>query len=87
MTTKPGHRTSVSVEDDFWQGLQEIAKQRHETLVHLVASIGADRQHANMSSAIRLNVLEFYRDQHQRHRAVVDPSITESPRFNGFRPS
>ena len=79
-------RTSVSVEDDFWQGLQGIAKQRHETLVHLVASIDADRQHANLSSAIRVYVLEFYRDQHQRG-AVLDPSIRQSLTFNGFRPS
>jgi predicted DNA-binding ribbon-helix-helix protein len=39
-----GHRTSVSVEDAFWEGLKEIAKQRHEVLAHLVASIDADRQ-------------------------------------------
>ena len=38
-----GHRTSVSVEDAFWEGLKEIAKQRHEVLAHLVASIDADR--------------------------------------------
>ena len=81
-----GHRTSVSVEDAFCESLKEIAKQRHESLAHLVASIDADRQHANLSSAIRLYVLEFYRDQHQR-RAVLDPSITQSPSFNGFAPS
>ena len=80
-----GHRTSVSVEDAFWEGLKEIAKQRHEGLAHLVGSIDADRQHANLSSAIRLYVLEFYRD-HQRE-AVLDPSITQSPSFNGFAPS
>ena len=81
-----GHRTSVSVEDAFWEGLKEIAKERHEGLAQLVASIDADRQHANLSSAIRLYVLGFYRDQHQRG-AVLDPSITQSPSFNGFVPS
>jgi predicted DNA-binding ribbon-helix-helix protein len=80
-----GHRTSVSVEDAFWEGLKEIAKQRHEVLAHLVAIIDADRQHANLSSAIRLYVLGFYRDQHQRG-AVIDPSITQSPSLNGFAP-
>ena len=80
-----GRMTGVTVEDAFWKGLKEIAKQRHETLSHLVASIDADRQHANLSSAIRLYVLEFYRD-HQRG-AVLDPSITQSPSFNGFAPS
>jgi predicted DNA-binding ribbon-helix-helix protein len=48
---------SVSVEDGFWEGLKEIAKQRHEGLAQVVASIDADRQHANLSSAIRLYVL------------------------------
>jgi predicted DNA-binding ribbon-helix-helix protein len=55
-------------------------------LVHLVAGIDANRQHANLSSAIRLHVLEFYRDQHQQHRALLDPSIRQSPTFNGFGP-
>jgi predicted DNA-binding ribbon-helix-helix protein len=57
--------TGVTVEDAFWKGLKEIAKRRHETLSHLVASIDADRQHANLSSAIRLYVLAFYRDQYR----------------------
>lgn len=60
-----GRMTGVTVEDAFWKGLKEIAKRRHETLSHLVASIDADRQHANLSSAIRLYVLAFYRDQYQ----------------------
>ena len=80
-----GHRTSVSVEDAFWESLKEIAKQRNEGLAQLVGSIDADRQHANLSSAIRLYVLGFYRDQHQRG-AVIDPSITQSPSLNGFAP-
>jgi predicted DNA-binding ribbon-helix-helix protein len=64
-----GRRTSVSVEDAFWQGLREIAKRRHETLSQLVASINATRQCTNLSSAIRLYVLGFYRDQTQLAQA------------------
>ena len=82
-----GHRTSVSVEDAFWEGLKEIAKQRHEVLAHLVASIDADRQHANLSSAIRLYVLGFYRDQYKQRKAVLDASITQNSSFDDFRPS
>ena len=52
-----GHKTSVGLEDAFWNGLKEIAKWRDETLSNLIASINADRQHANLSSAIRLYVL------------------------------
>jgi predicted DNA-binding ribbon-helix-helix protein len=54
-------------------------------LAHIVTSIDADRQHANLSSAIRLYVLEFYRDQHQR-KAVLDASIGQNVTFNGFYP-
>jgi len=56
-----GHKTSVSLEDAFWQGLKEIAVQRQMTLSDLVASIDTDRRHGNLSSAIRLFVLDHYR--------------------------
>jgi predicted DNA-binding ribbon-helix-helix protein len=56
-----GHKTSVSLEDDFWRALKEIAGERHISLSALVAAIENDRQHSNLSSAIRLFVLEFYR--------------------------
>ena len=58
-----GHKTSISLEDSFWKDLREIAHARGETLSRLVSSINADRENANLSSAIRLFVLGFYRDQ------------------------
>jgi predicted DNA-binding ribbon-helix-helix protein len=58
-----GHKTSVSLEDAFWKGLKEIASGRDATLSELVASIDANRQHGNLSSALRLFVLDFYRNQ------------------------
>ena len=58
-----GHKTSVSLEDEFWNSLKEIAGERGMTLAELVAAIDAKRQHANLSSAIRLFVLGVYRDQ------------------------
>ena len=58
-----GHKTSVSLEDEFWNSLKEIAGERNMTLAELVGAIDADRQHANLSSAIRLFVLSVYRDQ------------------------
>jgi predicted DNA-binding ribbon-helix-helix protein len=58
-----GHKTSVSLEDAFWRALKEIAGQREITLSDLVASIDSQRHHGNLSSAIRLFVLEFYRHQ------------------------
>ena len=58
-----GHKTSVSLEDAFWRGLKEIAGGRHITLSDLVAAIDSERQQGNLSSAIRLFVLDFYRKQ------------------------
>ena len=58
-----GHKTSVSLEDAFWKGLKEIAGGRAMTLSDLVATIDTDRQHGNLSSAIRLFVLDHYRSQ------------------------
>jgi predicted DNA-binding ribbon-helix-helix protein len=57
------HKTSISLEDGFWRGLREIADQRDMTLSKLVGSIDAEREHANLSSAVRLFVLSIYRDQ------------------------
>ena len=57
-----GHKTSVSLEDAFWSTLKEIAEQRHMTLSELVGTIDAARRHGNLSSAIRLFVLDFYRE-------------------------
>ena len=56
-----GHKTSVSLEDAFWKGLKEIAGGRHMTLSDLVGAIDAQRQHGNLSSALRLFVLNHYR--------------------------
>ena len=58
-----GHKTSVSLEDAFWQGLKDIAAQRDVTLSELVATIDTDRRHGNLSSGIRLFVLDHYRSQ------------------------
>ena len=58
-----GRRTAVSLEDAFWEGLREIAKERNETLKDLVNKINADRQMFNLSSAIRLFVLHYYRNR------------------------
>jgi predicted DNA-binding ribbon-helix-helix protein len=61
-----GHKTSVSLEDAFWNGLKEIARERHMNLSELVAETDAKRQHGNLSSALRLFVLDFYRGQLSR---------------------
>ena len=58
-----GHKTSVSLEDGFWNALKKIAIARGTTLSNVASSIDAERQYGNLSSAIRLFMLGFYRDQ------------------------
>jgi predicted DNA-binding ribbon-helix-helix protein len=62
-TIVAGHKTSVSLEDAFWNDLRKIATEREMTLSDLVSKINSERQYGNLSSAIRLFVLDFYRDQ------------------------
>ena len=57
------HKTSVSLEDAFWNGLKEIAASRGVALSDLVSSIDGARKHGNLSSALRLFVLDHYRSQ------------------------
>jgi predicted DNA-binding ribbon-helix-helix protein len=58
-----GRRTSVSLEDAFWKSLKEIATSGNMTLSGLLVAIDSGRHHGNLSSAIRLFVLNFYREQ------------------------
>jgi len=58
-----GHKTSVSLEDAFWKELQKIAMGRHQTLSEMVSAIDSGRAHSNLSSALRLFVLDHYRAQ------------------------
>lgn len=58
--TIAGHATSFSLEDEFWQALQTVARRRNLSLNALVSSIDAVRA-GNLSSALRVFVLECYR--------------------------
>ena len=74
-----GHKTSVSLEDEFWAGLKEIADERGSTLSDLVASIDHDRRHGNLSSAVRLQVLKYYRESAQEGGAETLERRQPSP--------
>ena len=58
-----GHKTSVSLEDAFWSGMKEISRQRDMTLSELAREIDSNRQQGNLSSAIRLFVLDYFRSR------------------------
>lgn len=76
------HKTSVSLEDAFWKGLKDIASDREVTLSDLIASIDTERHHGNLSSAIRLFVLDHYRS-----RSGTVAQDNQQPRdVGGMRP-
>ena len=56
-----GHATSISLEEAFWTGLKAIAAARATPVAQIVAEIDSTRQAANLSSAIRVFVLDHYR--------------------------
>ena len=55
------HRTSVSLEEPFWDALKEIAAGEGRPLASLVAEVDLARHETNLSSALRLHVLAHYR--------------------------
>jgi predicted DNA-binding ribbon-helix-helix protein len=58
-----GHKTSVSLEEAFWNSMKEISASRDMTLSDLVSEIDQGRKQGNLSSAIRLYVLDYYRSR------------------------
>ena len=56
-----GHKSSISLEDQFWDALREIADHEHMAISALVATIDHGRTTNNLSSAIRVHVLDYFR--------------------------
>lgn len=62
--TLQGHRTSVSLEDEFWLAFRDIAKQSEKPINVLAAEIDANRDpDTGLASCIRVFVLNWYRDR------------------------
>jgi predicted DNA-binding ribbon-helix-helix protein len=55
--TIAGHRTSIALEPEFWDGLEALASRRGLRLTELIEAIDRDRETSNLSSALRLAVL------------------------------
>jgi predicted DNA-binding ribbon-helix-helix protein len=81
-----GHKTSVSLEDEFWSGLKEIAATRNTTLSDLVAMVERGRESGNLSSTLRLFVLESYRQRaagragEGQNGAGAPTAVSQAPR-------
>jgi predicted DNA-binding ribbon-helix-helix protein len=67
-----GHKTSVSLEQAFWNGMKEISALRNMTLSELVGEIDGNRQRGNLSSAIRLFVLDYFKNRAVAAAAPAD---------------
>jgi predicted DNA-binding ribbon-helix-helix protein len=65
-----GHKTSVSLEEPFWQAVRDITDTRAITVSELLREIDQARVNANLSSAVRVFVLDQFR---QRAEAARDP--------------
>jgi predicted DNA-binding ribbon-helix-helix protein len=76
-----GHRTSVSLEAEFWIGLREIAKSRSVSLSQLVGEIDMNRDNENLSSALRLFVFDYV----QRHAGGVYPPEDAAARIAAWQ--
>lgn len=61
--TIAGHRTSVALEPEFWDGLEALATARDMPLPDLIREIDEARDGPNLSSALRIAVLTHYRDR------------------------
>lgn len=61
--TIAGHRTSIAIEPEFWAGLEAMAHGDGKSLAALIGEIDEQREVANLSSAVRLAVLAWYRDR------------------------
>ena len=63
-TTLHGHRTSFTLEDEFWQELRLIAEERDISLASLIAEIDDGRAaESNLSSALRVHVLHWFKNK------------------------
>ena len=78
-----GHKTSISLENEFWDALREIAAQQGATMSALVSTLDSDRQHPNLSSAIRLFVLDHYRTQADARGSAEGPNEKGHPVRSG----
>ena len=79
-----GHKSSISLEDQFWDALREIAEQKDIAISTLVAAIDHNRTTSNLSSAIRVYVLDHFRHRdgsrnQGRDRTEVAASTASKP--------
>src|SRR5215470_6570320 len=75
---RDGHKSSVSLEDQFWDGLREIAERERVTVSALVGTIDHGPNRRNLSSAIRVFVLDHFR-RNGDGKLSISPAGQDAP--------
>ncbi len=83
--TISGHRTSISLEDAFWDGLQAIADRNTCSLASLVADVDRGRGAANLSSAVRVFVLNSLKADAGQAGSPATEAKTRTGRHSALR--
>jgi predicted DNA-binding ribbon-helix-helix protein len=81
-----GHKTSVSLENEFWDGMRQIADQKNTTVSALLQQIDTGRRYANLSSAIRIFVFNQFRAQANAAQRPSGPRVS-TPSVVEFEPT
>jgi predicted DNA-binding ribbon-helix-helix protein len=80
-----GHKSSISLEDQFWDALREIADDEKVAISTLVATIDRDRTTSNLSSAIRVYVLGHFRHSDRARNESKPPASAGTTQKNRLR--
>lgn len=82
-----GHKTSFSIEDIFWASGREIVRQRATTVSELIGLLDAARGVGNLSSTVRVFVLDHLSQQWQIRNATASPILHRAPAATAQVPS
>ncbi|HEY2756129.1 MAG TPA: ribbon-helix-helix domain-containing protein [Pseudolabrys sp.] len=74
-----GHKTSVSLENEFWEGLRDIGDAKSAKLSELVRQVDQERSNGNLSSAIRVFVLSHFRGNQPESAQQADHAERRDP--------
>lgn len=75
-----GHRTSVSLEEPFWDALREVAQQKNLPIAKLVETIDASRGNTGLSTALRIYLFDYFKSGKHLERSNVSRSALETAR-------
>jgi predicted DNA-binding ribbon-helix-helix protein len=72
-----GHKTSVSLEDEFWDGLREITGYGTRAVALLIEQINRGRDNCNLSSAVRIFVFNYFWAREKMNSAALSVTVSD----------